>query len=106
MRLQLALRDAPLATPDHEPHLLYPYFAHHALAVRVQVGRCREVAVGLDASVEELAQEPYNAERRPYDLRHGSPLVPGDANENEMKQNKQKPPEMQQRNRAQMLGLI
>lgn len=80
MRLQLALRDPPLATPDHEPHLLYAYFAHHALAVRVQVGSCREVAVGLDAPVEELAQEPYNAERRTYDFRHGSPLVPGDAN--------------------------
>lgn len=59
-----ALCDPPLAAPDDEAHLLDAHLAQQALAVDVEVGRRREVAVRLDAAVEELAQHPDDADCR------------------------------------------
>lgn len=55
MSLEPPLSDAPVPTPDDKTHLLYTDFAEKSLAVRVEVGRCCEEAVGFDAAVEELA---------------------------------------------------
>lgn len=70
VRLELALGDPPLAAPDDEAHLLDAHLAEQPLAVGVEVGGRGEVAVGLDAAVEELAKEADNAERGAEDLGH------------------------------------
>ena len=64
--LQLALRNTPLAAPDDQAHLLDPHLAEEPLAVSVEVGSSGEVAVGFDAAVEELSEEPYDADDGAY----------------------------------------
>lgn len=64
MGLQFTLCNSPLSTPYYKTHLLDAHFAHEPLAIRVKLRCCGEVAIGLDAAVEELAYEADDADCR------------------------------------------
>lgn len=63
MRLEPPLGDAPFLPPHDEAHLLDADLAEQALAVDVEVRGRGEEAVGLDAAVEELAEEAHDSYR-------------------------------------------